>query len=163
MARDLSKSQYYKTTTGGTTGNQLNILLQNNSQAIETAFIHRLWSRVGYSYRHKKASFRGVTFNKLDVQAPWQKNPVYNEMQFSPFHLSEINLQKYFAEFRIYRPNYFHGYASAIDVLAEYALAPQMGLAGKSTLDFGQWPQIPSLWVIRGLHQPFHGDLRWVG
>jgi phenylacetate-CoA ligase len=122
LARDLSKSQYYKTTTGGTTGNQLNILLQNNSQAIETAFIHRLWSRVGYSYRHKKASFRGVTFNKLDVQAPWQKNPVYNEMQFSPFHLSEINLQKYFAEFRIYRPSYFHGYASAIDVLAEYAL-----------------------------------------
>ena len=47
--------------------------------------------------------------------------------------------------------------------LAAYALAPQMGLAGKSTLDFGQWPQIPSLRVVCDLHQPFHGDLRRAG
>jgi len=35
-----------------------------------------------------------------------------------------------------------------------------MGLAGKNALDFGQWPQIPSLRKICRRRQPFDDDLR---
>jgi phenylacetate-CoA ligase len=52
----------------------------------------------------------------------WRSNPVYNEMQFSPFHMSESTLHSYVDAIVRYDPAYLHGYPSAIDLLAEYVL-----------------------------------------
>jgi phenylacetate-CoA ligase len=50
----------------------------------------------------------------------WQPNPIYNELQFSPFHMNEASLGAYVTALRKYRPQYLHGYPSAISMLAEY-------------------------------------------
>jgi hypothetical protein len=54
------RPRHYETTTGGTSGRQLKILLPDDSQSVETAFMHRQWARVGYAPESLKATFRGV-------------------------------------------------------------------------------------------------------
>ncbi len=122
LPRDLKRIPHYEITTGGTSGNQLRLLVDDASQSIETAFVHRVWSRVGYTPRCRKATFRGVPFPNLRPGIYWQPNPIYNELQFSPFHMSESTLKLYVDELVRYDPGYFQGYPSAIDLLAEYVL-----------------------------------------
>lgn len=122
LPRDFDRIPHYETTTGGTSGNQLKIYVDDCSQAMETAFMHRQWARVGYTPRHRKATFRGVAFPNLRPGVYWQHNPIYNELQFSPFHMSETNLGAYVEQLIRFNPSYLHGYPSAIDVLAEYVL-----------------------------------------
>lgn len=122
LPRDFNKISHYETTTGGTSGNQLKIFLDDNAQSVELGFMHRQWQRVGYTTRHRKATFRGVSFSNLRPGVFWQHNPVYNELQFSPFHMSEGNLEAYIDQILHFAPAYFHGYPSALDVLAEYVL-----------------------------------------
>ena len=122
LPRDLDRIPHYEITTGGTSGNQLKLLVDDASQSVETAFVHRLWKRVGYTPRCRKATFRGVAFSDLKPGVYWRPNPIYNELQFSPFHMSESTLRLYVDEIARYDPAYFHGYPSAIDLLAEYVL-----------------------------------------
>jgi len=126
---NYSEIPHYETSTGGTSGNQLKVYLDDDSQSVELAFMHRQWQRVGYSPKKRKATFRGVTFGELKPNVVyWQHNPVYNELQFSPFHMNEKTLGRYIDELLRYKPSYLHGYPSAIDMLAEYVL--RHGLQG---------------------------------
>lgn len=121
LPASLAKIPHYECTTGGTSGNQLRFYVDDDSQAVETAFIHRMWARVGYTPACRKATFRGVEFPSLKPGVYWQPNPIYNEMQFSPFHMSEATLPAYIDELRRYRPHYIHGYPSAVSLLADHA------------------------------------------
>lgn len=122
LPRAFEKIPHYKVTTGGTSGNQLALYLDDKSQSIEMGFVHRFWSQMGYTPRCRKATFRGVSFNTLAADTFWQHNPIYNEVQFSPFTMSEQNLPKYIEEIARYKPEYLHGYPSAIDIIAEFIL-----------------------------------------
>ena len=122
LARDFDRIPHYETSTGGTTGNQLRLFLDDPSQSVEMGFMHRQWRRVDYTPREKKATFRGVSFSRLKPGIFWQHNPIYNELQFSPFHMTEAHLGAYVDEIIRFSPAYVHGYPSAIDVLAEYVL-----------------------------------------
>lgn len=122
LARDFNNIPHYQTTTGGTSGNQLKIYVDDSSQSVELGFMHRQWQRVGYTTNQRKATFRGVSFPKLKPGIFWQYNPIYNELQFSPFHMSEANLGAYIDQIIRFTPSFFHGYPSALDVLAEYVL-----------------------------------------
>lgn len=130
VSDEISDIPHYKCTTGGTSGNQLELLLDDHSQSVEMGFMHRQWSRVGYSPRCRKATFRGVEFPHLSKNVYWQKNPVYNELQFSPFHLSLNTVELYWKRLLSYRPKFLHGYPSAIVYLAE--LAKDIGKDGRS-------------------------------
>jgi phenylacetate-CoA ligase len=122
LPKSFNKIPHYETTTGGTSGNQLKIYLDDASQAMEMAYMHRQWQRVGYKTRDRKATFRGVPFPNLGDGVFWQHNPIYNELQFSPFHMSDSALPFYIEQIIRFKPSFFHGYPSAIDLLAEYVL-----------------------------------------
>lgn len=126
LPRDFSRIPHYEVTTGGTSGNQLRLYWDDDSQSNDMAFMHRQWQRVGYTPRSRKATFRGVSFRRLPPGVYWQENPIYRELQFSPFHMSESNLPAYVAQITRYAPSYFHGYPSALDVLAEFVLRQGM-------------------------------------
>jgi phenylacetate-CoA ligase len=120
LPREFNKIPHYEVTTGGTSGNQLKLYLDDHSQSIEMAFSNRFRGRMGYTPRCRTATFRGVSFHNLEPGVFWQYNPIYSELQFSPFHMSEDNLLAYVKQFIRYRPEYLLGYPSAIDMLAEY-------------------------------------------
>ena len=121
LSREIDRIPYYETTTGGTTGNQLRILLDNDSHYRETGFIHRLWSRVGYRSQSRKATFRGQVFD-VEPELFWRPNPIYRELQFSTFHINQASIGKYVGKLREYQPEYLHGYPSVISSIASYLL-----------------------------------------
>ncbi|HCY58380.1 MAG TPA: hypothetical protein DHU78_05970, partial [Opitutae bacterium] len=96
--------------------------LDDHSQSMETGFMHRQWKRVKYKAKDKKVVFRGVSFDNLKPNVFWQENPIYNEIQFSPFHMSDANLESYLIEFIRYQPKFVHGYPSAVEIFADYIL-----------------------------------------
>ena len=130
LPRNFDRMAHYECTTGGTTGNQLKFYLDDRSQSIETAFMHRQWSRVGYTPKSRKATFRGVEFRNLKEGVYWQANPIYNELQFSPYHMNESTLATYIEELFRYQPEYLHGYPSAITLLAEHVVRHNIDLRG---------------------------------
>ena len=120
LPRSFQQIPHYEITTGGTSGNQLRVFVDDSSQAVEHAFVHRLWGRVGYTPRHRKATFRGVPFPHLRPGVYWQHNPINSELQFSPFHMSDKTLPAYIEALIDFNAAYLHGYPSAIDYLAQY-------------------------------------------
>lgn len=117
----------WSSTTGGTTGEQLQFILDDGAQSREMAFIHRIWSQIGYTPNSRKATFRGVEFRNLISGKYWQDNPIYNECQFSPFHLGPQTITSYIEQLKAFPHSYLHGYPSAISLLAE--LMQQNGLS----------------------------------
>ncbi len=130
LPRDLERIPHWECTTGGTSGNQLRFHLDDKSSAVEMAFIHRMWARVGHTARSRKATFRGASFANLKTGVYWKANPIYNELMFSPFHMGQGTLAAYVAELRRYKPSYLHGYPSAIQLLADYVLREKISLDG---------------------------------
>lgn len=130
LPRDLGRIPHWECTTGGTSGNQLRFFLDDTSTAIEMAFIHRMWARVGYTPRCRKATFRGTSFPNSKEGVYWRANPIYNELIFSPFHMSPRTLGLYLEELRRFRPAYLHGYPSALQLLADHALREGVPLDG---------------------------------
>ena len=119
---DIARIPHYEISTGGTSGKQLVFFVDDVSQSVENAFQHRLWKRVGYSIQKRRATFRGVSFAGLKPGVYWQHNPVYNEIQFSPFHMNDKTMPSYLEQIALFKPKYLYGYPSAVDLLAEYVL-----------------------------------------
>ncbi|MCK4791409.1 MAG: phenylacetate--CoA ligase family protein, partial [Desulfobacteraceae bacterium] len=122
MPASMGSIPHHIATTGGSSGNQLSFLEDNATYAKEMGFMHAQWQRVGYSSKSRKATFRGVQFSNINKNIFWQENSIHNELQFSPFHMSEGNLRLYMERLISYAPEFLHGYPSAIDVLAEYVI-----------------------------------------
>lgn len=120
ISRDISSHNTYYVTTGGTSGNTLGFYLDNSTYGKEWAFIISLWQRAGYSLGDKIAAFRGVDFKASSKNKFWQLNPIYNALELSPFQMSDKNLSNYLNKINTYRPLFFHGYPSAITILAKY-------------------------------------------
>jgi len=167
LPRDFEKIPHYETSTGGTSGNQLKIFLDDSAQSVEMGFMHRQWQRVGYTTRHRKATFRGVSFPNLKSEVFWQYNPIYNELQFSPFHMSEANLGAYIDQIIRFSPSYFQGYPSAFDVLAEYVLRHRLtdkmprikaALLGSEPATTGQRERIERAFRTRAYSWYGHGE-----
>ena len=110
-------SALYETSTGGTSGQPLRILLDKRGFQIEWAFMVAQWMRAGYRPGMRKATFRGVSFPGGQL---WQENPVYDELQFSPFAMSEANLSLYAERLAAYAPDFLYGYPSALSLLARH-------------------------------------------
>jgi phenylacetate-coenzyme A ligase PaaK-like adenylate-forming protein len=106
---------HYAATTGGSTGEPLNVLLDYDSVFIENAFVSHFRRDLGYQETDKLATFRGVEFgNHL-----WKYNPMQNELIFSPFKLSKKTILEYVKRINQYKPDFLNGYLSCIYVFAK--------------------------------------------
>ena len=120
ISTNIPESDAYYVSTGGTSGNQLKFYLDNSTYGKEWAFVMTAWGRIGFSPGDRIVSFRGVEFNNADKGIYWQINPIYNTLEMSPFHMGEENLNDYVKKIKDFKPNYIHGYPSAISILAKY-------------------------------------------
>lgn len=102
---------FYRTSTGGTTGSPVCILLDKESIYKEKAFIYHYWSHYGYDYQKSRlVTFRGLEFNgKIS-----KLNPLYNELQLNPFLLNVNTISRYIKKMNRFKADFLHGYPSAI-------------------------------------------------
>lgn len=118
-------SKSFSATTGGTTGKPLKVVYDRATYAVEWAFKVYSWGlAVGYTPAARKATFRHFDAARGYCQA----NPIYNEMRFSPYHLTPETMPEIIGALKDYAPQYLHGYPSALDVVAKFCLAEGISL-----------------------------------
>ncbi|MEZ9921124.1 hypothetical protein AB4342_13300 [Vibrio breoganii] len=108
--RTSSLSNGIKVNTGGTTGSPLGFYLDKHAFAREWAYMHNIWSYLGYSYLDLKISFRGKS-NKGKVL---KYNVVHNEYVVDAY----VDFSRVVAEIKKVSSReeikYIHGYPSSI-------------------------------------------------
>lgn len=115
-----SRSSYsfssFKVNTGGTSGEPLDFYLDKNAFAREWAYMHKIWSKFGYTFLDTKLSFRG----KSNKGTPLKYNVVHNEyivdayVSYTHIVSALINLPK---KTKI---KYLHGYPSSIYAFCKF-------------------------------------------
>jgi phenylacetate-CoA ligase len=115
--RSVPDRRTYVTSTGGTSGRPVRIVLDRRGFQIEWAFMMAQWMRAGYRPGDRRATFRGVPFPGGRL---WQENPVYDEIQFSPFAMTSETLPAYVERIRLERLAFLYGYPSALTILARF-------------------------------------------
>lgn len=149
---DIIESNYlniignpYKIThSSGTTGRPFKIPITKNAYQIEYAFWWYHRSFAGLKKGDKVASFAGHKVTSIHSNQPpfWVYNYYDNQIIFSSYHLSNVNLKYYIDELNKFKPKLLHGYPSSIYLVAKYALEnnikfhfiPKMIQTGSETL-----------------------------
>lgn len=108
------KKSFY-VTTGGSSGEPMKFLQSSNIWSKECAFVQDFFGKQGYSKKNLKVTFRGGEFGDNF----YLYNPINNELHFSPFHLNSKTISSYVEVLNKYKPQFFHGYPSAIRALLE--------------------------------------------
>lgn len=102
--------------TGGTSGEPLHFYLERNSFAREWGHMHYIWSKLGYSQRCRKLTFRGKNLGEL----PLKYNPVNNEYLVNAYRgLSEV-VEALSLVLNRSKISFLHGYPSLIYDFARY-------------------------------------------
>jgi len=120
IARNIPKTGMFLDTTGGTTGEPLQFYINNSAYRIEWAFMMNQWGRVKYRPGDKRVTFRGREVKKSN--ALWEENPIYNEVRFSIYDMTNENLWKYIQKIKEINPKYILGYPSVVCLLAQFIL-----------------------------------------
>jgi phenylacetate-CoA ligase len=107
----------YQTSTGGTTGRPLEIVLDKVGFQIEWAFMIAQWRRVGFTPGSRRATLRGLALPEGRIV---RENPVYDELQLSPFVLNEANIPFFISKINEFQPQFLYGYPSALTILANW-------------------------------------------
>ena len=106
--------------TSGTTGQPMTMRLGERYIAIDYACMFRHWAQAGYSFRARYAAVRSYVPDKLDGPL-WKFSRAQNTLYLSAYHLKPSNAPAYLDELLRFRPAFIRGYASSVNVLAEFA------------------------------------------
>ena len=106
----MDKKKFNYSTTAGTTGDPLGFYKPKHYDAIEKAFIHSLWKRVGYEKSDSIAIFRGkqIPDGKL-----FHKDKKNNFTYYSSFKINHKNIHIYIDHLNSLKPKYLHIYPSS--------------------------------------------------
>ncbi|HEO71615.1 MAG TPA: hypothetical protein ENN80_10155 [Candidatus Hydrogenedentes bacterium] len=120
--RSMPQRGCIKTNTGGSSGSPLEFYLDRYAFAREWAHMHDIWSRVGYTMRDLKLTFRGKNLG----DEPLRYNAVYNEYYVNAYCPPDRQAAAVKA---IARPlRIVHGYPSSIYAFVRYCAEHNRGV-----------------------------------
>jgi phenylacetate-CoA ligase len=140
MARNVSSYSRHYLTTGGTTAEPLGFLMSNNAYFAEWAFIHNMWSRVGFDYQSVRLGVREFSYSGDKC---WHHDPLYAELRVSTLAMTDTTLRKCMLEARHLGAYFIHGYPSGITVLARYIEQTQGSVPPFMAVFAGSEPMLP--------------------
>ena len=109
--------------TSGSSGRPpAQIYLDRDRSVREFAFVHHIWSHIGYKANDGRAILRDYAGNIASIENTWQYDPVLRELWLSPFHLNEATMDQYLEMLHRYRVRFLYGVPSAITLLARHAM-----------------------------------------
>src|SRR6185312_12459548 len=108
--------------TSGSSGRPpLRIYLDRDRSVREMAFLHHIWSRVGYQLGDGRAILRDYSGNIPTAARKWRYDGALRELWLSPFDLREEVMDEYLALLHRFKVRWLYGVPSAINVLANHA------------------------------------------
>lgn len=121
IATNINKESLQYITTSGSTGNPVGFYVDSDSTMKEWAYTIHLWSRIGYRSDSSRLLLRGKTFWAQKNQGRnWQYDALRRELSCNIFDFSEENLEQYCKAIEKYRPDFVHGYMSAVMILCKH-------------------------------------------
>jgi phenylacetate-CoA ligase len=109
--------------TSGTSGHRpTKLFLERGRRVHEIAFIHHIWSRIGYRLGDGRAVLRDYGGNYPSPGKTWRYDAPLRELWLSPFHLNESTMDQHLALLHRHRVKYLWGLPSTISTLARHAL-----------------------------------------
>lgn len=106
--------------TSGSTGEPLQMRLNESFLALDSACVFRHWSWAGYTFYDRMAAVRTYV-PQLETDPFWFYDRVTNTLYLSAYHLSPTTWPEYVKEIRRFQPRVIRGYPSSLSLLAEYA------------------------------------------
>ena len=97
----------------------------------ELAFIHRLWNRVGFNRKNKRAVLRGpiVTGKKK-----FNYDPLTKELLLSSYHTDDEHFFSYYEEIKRRNIKYLHAHISSAVTFANFLIKKKLKLPLKAVL-----------------------------
>ena len=109
-----------KKTTGGSTGEPVNLIKNPQALARERAATWRAYEWAGVSIGDIQARFWGTPHNQSDSVKAKIVDFIANRTRISAFNLSEESLFQYYQKLCDIQPAYLYGYVSVISTFAEF-------------------------------------------
>jgi len=120
----ISQRPFIYLKSSGTTGQPIRVPYSRSCYQKEYAFwwYHRSFGKIKMGDR--VATFAGHKVAEINRNRPpfWVYNPVDNQMIFSSYHMSFVNMKYYVAQLNKFKPHLIHGYPSSIYLIAYYIL-----------------------------------------
>lgn len=114
--RSQSNNSPFKVNTGGTSGEPLEFYLDKKVFAREWAYMHKIWSNLGYSYLDTKLTFRGKNNNGK----PLRYNVIHNEYIVDAYVSFELIVKAVETLTNKRKIKYLHGYPSSIYAFCKF-------------------------------------------
>ena len=121
IATGINKEKLLLITTSGTTGTPIGIYVDRDNTMREWAYTLHLWKRVGYKPNSSRLVLRGKHFREQIRKGEcWQYDALRGELSCDIHNMCEENLEQYCRVIEKYKPEFVHGYPSAIYTLCLY-------------------------------------------
>lgn len=117
---DFPKRNILKVATGGSSGTPVEFIQSKNIWSKELAVYMNYFAKHNFFPNSLKATFKGGDFKNLPQDVYWFYNPVNNEVNFSPVHLTKKTVYKYVEHLNTLKPRFIHAYPSSLIFLMMY-------------------------------------------
>ncbi|WP_457618696.1 phenylacetate--CoA ligase family protein [Lutibacter sp.] len=122
----FDRKKLHYSTTGGSTAVPLGFYKTKDEMDIENAFIHHIWSLVGFDRKSKTFVLRGSFIGNEDSIVYHAPSKVMNSYFFSVYYLNESSVLKYWDYLNKINPEFIYAYPSAIHLFSKLLLYKNM-------------------------------------
>lgn len=119
IVNNYSSNDTFYVSTGGSTSEPMKFLQSKNVWKKELALDTVYLEKFGYTPMMPRATFRGGEFETKNNHVYWNLNPMYNEIHFSPFHLSVETVGYYAKKLDVLRAEMYLSYPSSLLLLID--------------------------------------------
>lgn len=120
LANDYDKSKLIYITTSGSTGSPVGFYQDNSITMKEWAYTLHIWSRIGYTPESSRLVLRGKQIHPKSPDRDVCYDPLRRELSCNIFNMTDETMEKYCLAIEKFKPQFIHGYMSAILMLSRY-------------------------------------------
>ncbi len=120
IADDVDKSGLIYLTTSGSTGTPVGLYQPSSMTMIEWAYVLNIWGRIGYRPDSSRLVLRGKKIYAKSKDPDIFYDPLKRELSCNIYNFNAEQVERYCDAIEKYKPEFIHGYMSAIIMFAKY-------------------------------------------
>ncbi len=114
-----------RSTSGSSGRPPAQIYMDRGRSVREMAYLHHIWSRIGYQLGDGRAVIRDYGGFIASAENTWRYDPALRELWLSPFHLTESVMDQYLELLHRYQVRFIFAYSSSLYILGRHAARRQ--------------------------------------
>jgi len=128
LADNWDKDRLMYITTSGSTGNPVGFYQPKSMLMTEWAYTMHIWNRIGCTVNSSRLVLRGKKLHPNGSELDIFYDPLRRELSCNVFNMTELNLERYCVAIEKHKPEFIHGYMSAVLMLSKYISSRPGGL-----------------------------------